>query len=230
MNEPSGTTSYDSSGNGRNGTYYNCAVNIASGNSNGVSVYFNNVSSRLEYYSSAVNTAFNRDEGSVMIWFYPTTWVASANKGIIYLYEDASNYVAVGYNGDKISSAVMCNGESHVDSVLKSNVDQTYYLHWFNIVVTWSKAGNFTKTYVNGSMIDSVSTFSGLTSTALNSAYSKIGSVNGSAWADGLMQHYALWSIPLTKNEIKNLATIRTPSFLCYGNCRDKYYAMGKVS
>ena len=82
---------------------------------------------------------------------------------------------------------------------------------WFNVILTWSKAADQLKVYING--VQSGTTQIGLGTWAgnLDNWTTVIGAVDaspgGGVWS-GFIAHVALWNTVLTPTQIATIATI----------------------
>lgn len=226
MNETTGTTAYDSSGGGRNGSYANCTLNDTGIISSIKSVGFNGTNSRLTPPASTY-PIFNTDSGSVMMWIKVNNWTVGTPFA---LHIFTATFNSIQYIiATKIFHTFNINGTNDYYDGQWLNIDTTTLLggSWHCVIHTWSKLQNTALTYVDDKRVipsneynsTKFSTYAGWTGGA------PVGFTIGShGWAgnyfNGKINHFALWDRPLSRSEINSLVKgyKRQYSAVCFGN------------
>lgn len=199
LNETSGTAIVDSSGNGYTGTY--TGVDLANTDSPFLpdkATFWDGTNDYGNLYSAAFATAFNLDEGCVLLWVKMNAlavWTDGTQRRPITIQRDVNNLVRVlrtaGINNNLAFTRV-ANG---VTTTI--NVGSLSYTDWFSVLLSWSIAGNSLKVYING-----VEVGSGVAGAALGSGLSSTETVLGAASTvpanvhHGWLSRSAIWARP----------------------------------
>jgi len=192
LDDMTGTTATDSSGNGRNGTISGSPPWVAGRIGNALE-FTDNAS---EYVTIAHNVAFQSTDFSVSLWFKPTSTPAASrtligkNGGFLMRHEASARVSFYFWDGVDYEPALWSI------STLQHNV-------WYNIVITYDLATSTKSIYING-VLDA--TRSG------DPAYSPIGtaslligaSVFGNA-PGGLIDEVRYYGLALTEEQISYL-------------------------
>ena len=96
LNETSGSTAYDVSGNGRNGAYTGVTLADAAGPKGGSAPLFDGANDYVNLYSTSLRDAFNGAEGSFLLWYklYNSgVWTDGAGRYFYNFAADGSNYI-----------------------------------------------------------------------------------------------------------------------------------------
>lgn len=212
LSELSGTTAADASGNGRTGSYVN-AVPGAQGVGDGrTAAGFDGTSDAINVYSASLRDAFNGSEGSLMAWAKVSgagVWTDAANRNIVRVDSaTAGNLVFIRKTTTNNTLQLRYSAGS-TDKIIATTAFGGA-LGWLHVALTWSKAADQVKAYVNGAQIGatqtSLGTWAGLpTSGAV--AIGAASSIGAEAWA-GSIAHVALWSTPLSAAEVARLAGV----------------------
>ncbi len=210
QSETSGTTAVDESGSGRDGAY--TGVTLAApgiGDGRVAATYVAASSGRCNVYSASLNGAFNNAEGALAGWFQVSAagvWTDATNRYFMHLFTDASNvvYVRRQTTNNQIAYVYIAGGTS------KSFAATLSPTAWFHLALTWSKAADQLKGYVNGAQVGTTQTGLGTWSGALASSNCLIGaqSTAGSGPWSGNSAHVAVWTTPLSAAQILALATV----------------------
>ena len=225
MNETSGTNAYDSSGNGRNAVYVNCVVNRDTGIVSGEkSVRLNGTSSWIGIYPTTINTIMDRDEGSIMLWFYSkaSPWGGSGSGGVKIMARityNSDNFIQLAITNtnlviDHVSKGVYQSSSTPIADISAAGTSNA----WMCIVLTWSTPKNETNIFINGSQVVKTRAYSGWDTGDLDAAYTRLGQMNSAYFFNGYLSHWAMWDTSLTRVQVDSLAIVKTPSVLMLGN------------
>lgn len=150
FDEDIGTTTYDTSGNGKDGLLVNDTTRVIGSNCiTGNCLSFNGSNN---YASSSFSGTINiaSDDISVSVWVKLST-MPSINPRIISFAQDANNgYSLVAYGGSGYNSfvwEVKKNGSTYGVGLLSA---QYVSGQWYHLVGTFNNASNSPKLYVNG--------------------------------------------------------------------------------
>lgn len=205
--EASGTTAYDRSGNNRNGSYTSALLaqtGIGDGRTS-----MGGAADALRYMactSAGLLSAFSATAGSVALWCKVTdagVWTDGTVRWVFHCRVDANNYVAMGRtatNGQLLFTYVAGGTAS---SVTASGLSST---GWMNLIMTWNKAADQVKAYINGTYINvagSMGTWAGTILGLLVHGYNS----SSTAWS-GLCQHSAVWARVLAPAEIWKIGRV----------------------
>jgi len=161
-------------------------------------------SSYVDLYSTGLRDAFNKDEGSILIWakIPQTTWDISATHGIVSLNADGNNYVKIEKTStDRITLSYKANATANTQ-ILTSVAD----VGWVHYAITWSLSNDRVNTYRKG--LQSGATMTGLgTWNPLKPLYSlncRIGSIAAGSelYMSGYEAHYILLNREATASEV----------------------------
>ena len=208
LSEPVGTTGAgsvkDSSGFANHATPTNVTFE-----SNGIgdeksAALFNGTTSIINATVNPLATSFNGNEGSFLFWAKitdATQWAAATFPTFIRVFVDVNNYIIVQKNGVNISIARKANS-----TVLSYIVPHGSTPIFLCTGMTWSVAGGFIKTYINGREINNVNILTNFigTPTEIFIGANAAGSL---VWP-GLMAHVAIWNAPLTSDRMKSLMRV----------------------
>lgn len=159
LNETTGVTAFDSSGNGRNGAYRNTAgvLNGVTLGQTGIgdgktSVAFDGVNGYCNIYSAGLASAFNGAEGSVLFWLKGATGVFSDGvlRRIFDLRSDINNRVLAEKTALNVFNLeYIAGGTQRLQAVIPDTTN------WMSLAITWSVAANEVKFYKNGAQVGS---------------------------------------------------------------------------
>lgn len=209
MAEPSGTTATDESGNARNGTY--TAVTLAqTGIGDGRTAgSFDGSTSVCNAYGASFVAAFNKDEGTIAGWAKVAAagvWTDAAARQMVRFLADGSNLIIIRKTttNNQIQLQYVAGGTN-------KNINTTFSLTtWFHWALTWSKAADQVKAYINGAQVGATLTGLGTWSGALasgNTVFGAGGSAAFEVWS-GTLAHIAVWNTPLSAANVLALATV----------------------
>lgn len=210
LDEASGTTAvnYGSLGSPANGLYKNSpslAQTAAPGGT--LAPNFDGTNDYVDIYSAALAGGFNGQLGSIALWMKVSsaaTWLDRTTDITFTLMADASNYISFqkrSSNQNYIRVYYNAAGTLKNIECLLANPG------WYFVVITWDKANNQLKLYINGtqwaSTVTGLGTWAGsLASTKCNIA--EYAPASGLPWK-GSLAHFAVWDRAITELEVSNI-------------------------
>lgn len=204
MNETSGTTAVDASGNGRTGTYSGVilANTPAPAKIGGLAPFFDGINDFVNLYSVSLATAFNGNEGTFAFWIKSADWTLD-NRYALNLFVDSSNYI--------VSFTPISDNQLFMRRIA-AGTTQTITLtsmsgtSWYHIALVWSVSGNYLRAYKNGVQVGTDTTGLPTFSGSLNSTRTLLGAFTTiDSLFNGWLSHYLLLNRPATATEIANL-------------------------
>lgn len=199
LDETSGTTAFDRSGNGRNGNYQNGVTLNASTFPNGDPVpSFDGTDDNVNFYSSGLSSAFPATSGTLMVWMRVSAggvWTDGVQRRVVNMQVNTSNRVFIA----KSASNNQIRGVRNPGTAANTTTSST---GWIQVVMTWNESGTTVSLYTNGTFRESqtISSWSGSISSAT------IGGITGEFFS-GNIAHVALWNVVLSGAQIADLAT-----------------------
>lgn len=209
MDEASGSTAinYGSLGVSANGSYVGVTLAQESAPGGGLAPKFDGINDYVNIYSDALAGAFNGQLGSIAFWIKVTNddmWTDSSADIIFTLMADASNYISFQKrNANKNYIRVYYNAGgtlTNIDCLLAGT-------GWYFICITWSKANDQAKLFVNNSQYGDTKTTLGTWSGALAATKCNIGEyapASGLPW-NGYEAHFGVWNKVLSTSEMSLL-------------------------
>lgn len=204
LNEGSGSAIVDSSGNGYTGTYTGVTWDGTLSPVGEAAPFWDAANDYGDLYSAAFGTAFNLDEGTIMLWIKPsaTFWTDGLSRLLFYWDRDGNNrvYLDKPASGNRLFAQRRGNVTAkNIDVAGISNSD------WFSILFTWSVAGGGllaageSRLYLNGVQIGTTQTGNVASSgTGLNANSVILGAINKtpSNVHHGYFSQLAVWDRP----------------------------------
>lgn len=208
LDETSGTTAFDSSGNGYDGTYSGVTLNAATAPDGSPAPAFDGVNDFVNVYGTGFASAFNHDEGTLLVFAKVANsgvWtdgtlrriasfaVNNSNRVIIWK-NSTANQVEVFYVANNVSKSVTRTGASFTD--------------FFPVAITWSKSADQVRMYVSGSQNGSTQTGLGSWTGSLATTLATIGatSTSGNNPFHGSIAHVAVFDYALNASQIADVA------------------------
>ncbi len=156
---------------------------------------------------SGIASDFDGEEGTFAAWlkvYNASVWTDANYRQIIRFRVDANNEVnmAKGAASNKLAIQYNAGGTN------KTATPDCSATTWTHFALTWSKAADQVKVYIDGSQ--SGATITGLGAWAGTPTTTIIGAANAtptSVW-NGYLAHAAVWTTPLSAAEILALATV----------------------
>jgi hypothetical protein len=213
--EDSGATANDQSGNERDGTVTGATWGADGIGDERTALSFDG-DDYVEIYSAGLASAFDGDEGTLLVWAKIDTaeWTDGQRRFLLRLTADVSNNSLWiekldGANGVRLRR--IAGGVS--DYV---QVDTGGETGWNCYALVWSKAADTLKAFVNGSQVGSTQTGLGSWSGALIDDYTAIGVSRFSTTLlpfIGDLAHVAVWGVALGDSAIEGLAAVSGGEF-----------------
>jgi hypothetical protein len=167
----------------------------------------NGTTSKVNLYSTALAAAFPGDEGTLLLWWRvadASVWTESW-RHLMRIQANGSNRITAMRN----STANQLYIERAAGGATQSNTITGLSLTtWAHFGITWSRAANAVKFYLNGAQQGSTRTNPNAWAGALDSNTTVLGAENTSpinVWR-GWLAHAALFSTPLSAAQIGALA------------------------
>lgn len=209
LNEASGTTAYDVSGNGLHGTYTGVDLGQAGIGDGETSPYFDGANDYVNVYSAGLASAFNGDEGTVLIWYKVTdadVWTDGIDRYLLYIATDGLSIIRLTKRVDANQLLFTYRAGGTFEYGIITGQSST---GWIHMAMTWDAVADEVKYYIDGSLEE---TDTGLGTWAGNiiSTFCHIGAGNeGTAGnTDGYLAHCAIGNTALTPAQIAELAVI----------------------
>lgn len=203
LDESSGTTAHDHSGNDLHGTYEGVTLGQAGIGDGSVAPFFDGVNDYVDVFSTGLAQKFNGAEGTVLAW----AKVADVNPS-------TSQYMMnVGRNYSNRATIQRQQAGNHTATYVAGGVYSTVTNlgsegKWYCYVLTYSKVADEVKGYSDGvgvGTLTGLGTWSGAVGMATIGAY-YLDTLVG-PW-HGYLAHCALWDRALTPAEVAALAVI----------------------
>lgn len=211
LNETSGTTAYDLSNEGNNGTYTaGMKINNAASPDGDVCPLFD-ASGYTTPYSAGLNTdTGNKQELTIAIWMKVAAagvWTDGTQRIIANLYTDNNNRMVFekSATNNRISYYYAAGGTTN-----QVNLASSAPTGWTHLCITASKAADQVMCYINGAQTGTTLTGLGTWAGNLLAIRTNIGSfdqVPANPFS-GWLAHWAVWKAALTPAEVLQLATI----------------------
>jgi hypothetical protein len=198
LDEVSGTTANDRSGNARHGTFQNgVALNTRTFVDGTPAVAFDGSNDYVEIFSSSLASAFNGNQGSLMIWIQPDSLTDGSFRRALTI-EVSSTYRL---------GVLKPTTNNRIDALRLPGV----YLstgnpstNWRQVTITWDTSSNVTRIYWEGSLAE-VFDAQAWIGTIANARIGSLGSSVSNVW-DGSIAHVAIWNQVLTAGQVASLA------------------------
>jgi hypothetical protein len=210
LDELSGTNADNAQGAARDGTYSGVALDNAdgAGATMGRAGLWDGVNDLCNIYTVSLRDAFNGAEGTLSIWAKISAsgvWTDGTEDRIVTLTADGNNSIALrNTSGSNTLNALYAAGGTFEQISVGSQTSTG----WMHLAITWSKADDQVKFYINGAQAGSTATTLGTFAGTLNAATTVIGASVTTpllVWS-GNLQHAAIWTTPLTLAQIQELA------------------------
>lgn len=177
---------------------------------------FPSAAALVNIYSADLNTAMNKNEGSIVCWIkVPTTaqWAESSTQRYLYIAGSTSNRFIIQHSSANTIGVIRtAGGTSKTVSIDMSSTPTT----WQCIIVTYSVTNNEMKVYLNGVQQGTTQT-SGSFSGSLATTTCCIGATDTSGTNDindRLVSNVAIFNRVLTGAEVADLSNCPYETFL----------------
>ncbi|MBU2614569.1 MAG: carboxypeptidase regulatory-like domain-containing protein, partial [Elusimicrobia bacterium] len=208
FDEGAGTTLYDQSGNGNDGTIVG-ATWITGKINNGLS--FDGVNDYVGLSFKAVNILGGSDTMTAEFWINPQAAITPAGEGRFFNDDDSGRSISVNVWNDKIRVLDLSTEVISPESITFGN--------WYHVAAV-KKLNNYLKLYVNGQLVSS----STLTS-AWNAAGNimRIGSRSDGVWGlyKGILDEIRIYNRELSQTEIQTDMGSGQPTYSISGYVKD---------
>lgn len=208
--EASGAATADQSGNGRNGSYTGVDLGQMGIGDGRTAPFFDGVNDYCDVYSTSLRDAFNKDEGTQLAWCKvndTSVWGTASVRRITNFRTDANNRLSLtkpsGTNA--LTALYVAGGVTKTINAVSVTSDG-----WLQVAMTWSKAVDEFKFYLQGSQVGATVSGLGTWVGTLGSTATLIGAgitTPTEVW-HGWLAHVALWSTPLSGAQIAALAVM----------------------
>ena len=209
LNETSGTVADDKSSTGADGTYSGGYTLNQTGIGDGYpSVLFDGSTDRIDLDVVTLDTPFDGAIGTMLVYLKvraSSVWTDGVARIPFELGVNANNRVFISKDGTNNNLLLSYRAGGTIENVLSAFSSTA----WFVAVVTWSKAAEEMKAYVNGVQVGSTQTALGTFTGTLADGFTAIGNFTASGGAnfwDGYIAHAAVWKTRLSDAEIAALA------------------------
>lgn len=208
LNEGSGSTIVDSSGNGYNGTYTGVTWDGTLSPVNEPVPYWDGVNDYGDVYSAGLSSAIDLNEGFMQIWVKVDSafWTDGLNHYLFSFWADVNNRVQlIKTSTNNTLQARRVGGGTSQGAAIGS----LSYTDWFSFAMSWSVTGDALKAYINGVQVGTTKTGLATASGPLLSTASQIGSLNTSPSTPhaGYLANPTLWNKPADADMIALVAT-----------------------
>jgi beta-glucanase (GH16 family) len=175
------------------------------------SIKGNGTTSSVLLYSTALNSVFNGQEGSVSIWGKVASsgiWTGATYERLFQFRVDDNNKVSVLRWGGANNQLIVEYKAGGTTKAVYPTVGPT--TGWFNLIITWSKSGDALKFYLNGTQNGGTQTGLGTWAGNLDNWSTCIGSSSYDPYDvwNGWMAHLAVWDKPLSQAEVTTIASV----------------------
>lgn len=200
LDESSGTTAIDQSGNGHNGTYSGA---VPGGDGIGSGQTGASFDGSLDTVNiAAMRTLFNGNTGSLVVWGKTSAWADATVRFLARIQVNASNQVNIQKTANLNEISFNRSGGGTPKSVVTTALAGSPA--YFCAGMTWDTGADELKAYLNGVQVGAtqtgIGTFTGtvgLTTCALGAG----GSTGASCWSGGVA-HGAVWNRALSAAEM----------------------------
>lgn len=205
QSETSGTTATDSSGNGLNATYAaGITLNAATFPDGTPMPFYDATGDVVTLPVATLDAPFDPTIGTLMIWLKvraASVWTDGVAHFAIELGADASNRIFISKSGtnNTLALSYRAGGAAQTSNITYSATTLTA------VHITWNKASDRVRFYVNGTQNGADATGMGVWSGALSNLWSAMGnfiSSGGANFWDGYLKYSKLWKSELTAAQI----------------------------
>lgn len=207
LDEASGATALDSSGNGHNGTYVGAVPGGAGIGDGQMGAAFDGTGDYIDI--SPMAAAFNGAHGTILVWGQTAAWadatvrylvrIAASTNHLVFIMKTATNNTL-----NFRRQAGISNAKSVGDTSLAGSSS------YFCAGLTWDTDTDALKAYINGVQVGTTQTGLGAfvgTPTATTTAIGAIGTSGASSWS-GALAHVAIFDRALSGAEMLSLGVL----------------------
>lgn len=147
LDETSGITAEDSSGNNRDGTYYGVTLNATTSPTGGTAGTWDGVNDYVDVFSTSLRDAMSLSQGSILFWLRIDSWTA-VNRGIIEIKGGANvNLITLYRRGSSFNMSaewiINSNFAGSSTNAINNSTD------WHCGILTWDIAADRLKVYID---------------------------------------------------------------------------------
>lgn len=207
LSDASGSAAVDASGNARGGAYTGITLGATGIGDGRTAATYPGTGAVINAYSVGLAGAFNGALGSFAVWFKASAsgvWSDATFRNLFQFQADTNNYVKAYKSNTANRITVDCNMGATFKTI---NIDGLSDTAWHLLTVTWDKAGNALRAYLDGVPQSSPQTGLGTWAGSLASTTTTIGATNlsGSGGWSGSLAHAALWNVALAAAQVGDL-------------------------
>lgn len=206
--ESSGTVITDESGNARHGTYTGVTLGNTGIGDGRTAAGFDGAISKGNIHGASLAAAFSGAAGTIAAWARVSAagiWTDATNRNIVRIQVDASNYLILMRATVNNQLDMRYNAAGTLE-ILTPTVGPT--TAWFHVAMTWDKAAEQVKFFVNGAQSGATATALGIFAGVPAATTTVIGAQNttpAQVWS-GNVAHVNLWNIALNAAQIASAA------------------------
>lgn len=209
LNDTSGTSAIDSSGNGYHGTYSGVTLNALAlpGATMGNAAQFNGTSAYVSMPLAFRNVTSYRNEGTLMMWINTPTY---ANNYAFRVTTAAGSPNAFSLEVRITTTNFLIRRSGGNDSLLGANYAHASVAGWICLAMRWSVANNALAVFQNGTSKGTATSIVAAGTGALTSTQAQIGANVNSPFSggySGYIGHVAIFASALGDSAITDLAT-----------------------
>lgn len=201
LNETSGSTAADSSGNGHDGTYSGVTLNATTFVDGSPAGTWDGVNDEVNAFSAGLASDWNSNELTILAWFQVA---ASAD------WTDGTQRFAASFRGSsalvQMSKSTTSNQFAFSYPTGSNTTASLSSTGWVSIAVTRTVTGNVQKAFVNGTSVGSASATSSAV-TLTSARFGRRGDAGVGYW-NGSLRHVAVWDVALSDGDVSTLATV----------------------
>lgn len=197
--------------NGRNGVYNNVTLNQTGIVDNMPSVLLNGSTSFINIFTTSLQSVFNGPAGTLAGWMRVSSgavWTDATVRRIWLCFADANNFVSIYRSATNNTIAFDYVAGGTTKSVASTVIGGS--TAWAHVAITWDKAADQVKAYINGTQTGAAQTGLGTWAGLLSSTQTVLGALNttpSQVWS-GFLNHMAIWKAALSPANVANLATV----------------------
>jgi hypothetical protein len=206
LDDASGSTARDASGNGRTGTYSNVTLGATGPVSGGAAASFNGSTSFVNVYSASLAAAFNGAEVTLMGWAQATNWVAGVTLFKFGVNGNNDVYIQKNNTSDRFEGFYVAGATTDATSETGGQTSTA----WRHAAITVSKAADQMRLYVNGVQVGTTQSTLGTWAGTLANTRCVIGAADtalSNPWL-GNLAHVAVFTRALSAADVLSLATV----------------------
>lgn len=207
LNETSGTTAADASGNGRNGVYSGATLGQGGIGDGNTAPLFDGVNDLVNVQSTSLTAAFNGSEGTLAFWMKAANWSGGGTRYVTRFASDGSNEVAIWQS----STAGRLLFDYRAGGTLRQvQINGIVDTGWIALACTWSKTADVFNAWMYGAQVDFNQNSLGIWSGTNSQIRHILGAQTptGTSAFSGQLAHAALWGRALDGTVIAALATV----------------------